>query len=45
VEDLDRPGAQNEDAERDADDDREPTDADEEPLAPEEGRVDTRVRL
>ena len=37
VQDLDRPGAQHEDAERDADDDREPADADEEPWLRKKG--------
>ena len=45
VEDLDRPGAQDEDAEPDADEDGEPADADVEAVAPEERCVRARVRL
>ena len=45
VEDLDRPGAQGEEAERDPDEGGEAADADEEAGAAEEGRVRARVRL
>jgi len=45
VEDLDRPGAEREQEERDPDDRCEAADADEEPWAAEERCVCTRVRL
>jgi hypothetical protein len=45
VKDLDRPRTQHEYAERNADEDREPADADEEALAAEERGVRARVRL
>jgi hypothetical protein len=45
VEDLDRPGAEREQAERDPDDGGEAADTKEEPGAAEKRRVGTRVRL
>ena len=45
VQDLDRPRAQDEQADGDADDDREPADADVEAGAPEVRRVDPGVRV
>ncbi len=45
VKNLDRPGSEREEAERDPDDGRQAADADEEAGAAEEGRVCARVRL
>jgi hypothetical protein len=45
VKNLDRPGSEREEAERDPDDGRQAADADEEAGAAEEGRICARVRL